>query len=106
MYIYIYGADVVEWSRALDVRPSECDAVYQWCEFKSRRGKNKNLRSHKSNSNTVWFNFQTYTYIYIKKSNEIRMLVHIKEISKKKNKTYFSQHSCTNVFTAVADLQV
>ena len=45
-------------------------------------------------------------YIYIKKSNEIRMLVHIKEISKKKNKTDFSQHSCTNVFTAVADLQV
>ncbi|CAB9543420.1 hypothetical protein BROOK1789C_931, partial [Bathymodiolus brooksi thiotrophic gill symbiont] len=43
---------------------------------------------------------------YIKKSNEIRMLVHIKEISKKKNKTDFSQHSCTNVFTAVADLQV
>ena len=34
------------------------------------------------------------------------MLVHIKEISKKKNKTDFSQHSCTNVFTAVADLQV
>ena len=47
-----------------------------------------------------------YIYIYIKKSNEIRMLVHIKEISEKKNKTYFSQHSCTNVFTAVADLQV
>ena len=34
------------------------------------------------------------------------MLVHIKEIIKKKNKTDFSQHSCTNVFTAVADLQV
>ena len=44
--------------------------------------------------------------IYIKKSNDIRMLVHIKEISKKKNKTDFSQHSCTNVFTAVADVQV
>ena len=35
-------------------------AVYQWCEFKSRRGKNKNLTALKSNSNTVWFNFQTY----------------------------------------------
>ena len=35
------------------------------------------------------------------------MLVHIKEIiKKKKNKMDFSQHSCTNVFTAVADLQV
>jgi hypothetical protein len=38
-------------------------AVYQWCEFKSRRGKNKNLTAQKSNSNTVWFNFQTYIYI-------------------------------------------
>ena len=28
--------------------------------FKSRRGKNKNLTALKSNSNTVWFNFQTY----------------------------------------------
>jgi len=33
--------------------------VYQWCEFKSRRGKNTNLTAQKSNSNTVWFNFQT-----------------------------------------------
>ena len=40
-------------------------AVYQWCEFKSRRGKNKHLTALKSNSNTVWFNFQTYIYIYI-----------------------------------------
>ena len=33
--------------------------------------------------------------------------IYIKEISKeKKNKTDFSQHSRTNVFTAVADLQV
>ena len=35
-------------------------AVYQWCGFKSRRGKKKNLTALKSNSNTVWFNFQTY----------------------------------------------
>ena len=29
-------------------------------------GKNKNLTALKSNSNTVWFNFQTYMdYIYI-----------------------------------------
>jgi hypothetical protein len=39
--------------------------VYQWCEFKSRRGKNKNLTAQKSNSNTVWFNFQTYIYIHV-----------------------------------------
>jgi hypothetical protein len=38
-------------------------AVYQWCGFKSRRGKNNNLTALKSNSNTVWFNFQTYIYI-------------------------------------------
>ena len=35
-------------------------AVYQWCEFKSRRGKNTNLTAQRPNSNTVWFNFQTY----------------------------------------------
>jgi hypothetical protein len=28
--------------------------------YKSRRGKNTNLTALKSNSNTVWFNFQTY----------------------------------------------
>jgi hypothetical protein len=39
--------------------------VYQWCGFKSRGGKNKNLSALKSNSNTVWFNFQTYIYISI-----------------------------------------
>jgi hypothetical protein len=39
--------------------------VYQWCEVKSRRGKNKNLTAQKSNSNTVWFNFQTYIDIDI-----------------------------------------
>ena len=50
------------WSRALDVRLSEWCCVYQWCGFKSRRGKNKNLTALKSNSNTVWFNFQTYIY--------------------------------------------
>ena len=36
----------------------------------------------------------------------IDIYIYIKEIIKKKNKTDFSQHSCTNVFTAVADLQV
>ena len=44
--------------------------VYQWCEFKSRRGKNKNLTAQRSNSNTVWFNFQTYIYIYILHGNQ------------------------------------
>jgi hypothetical protein len=35
-------------------------AVYKWCEFKSRRAKSNNLTAQKCNSNTVWFNFQTY----------------------------------------------
>ena len=35
-------------------------AVHQWCGFKSRRGKNKKLTVLKPNSNTAWFNFQTY----------------------------------------------
>jgi hypothetical protein len=35
-------------------------AVCQWCGFKSRQGKNKKLTALRSNSNTVWFNFQTY----------------------------------------------
>ena len=55
------GVDVVEWSRALDLRLSEwCFAVCQWCGFKSRRGKNKHLKALRSNSNIVMFNFQTY----------------------------------------------
>jgi hypothetical protein len=56
--LYFYKADVVEWSRMIGA------AVYQWCEFKSCRGKNKNLTVQRSNSNTVWFNFQTCIYIY------------------------------------------
>ena len=28
-------------------------------------GRTKNLTALKSNSNTVWFNFQTYIFIYI-----------------------------------------
>ena len=35
-----------------------------WVQIPSRE--EKNLTAQKSNSNTVWFNFQTYIYIYIK----------------------------------------
>ena len=38
--------------------------LWQVGGFKSRRGKNKNLTAQKYNSNTVWFNFQTYIFIY------------------------------------------
>ena len=48
-------------------------AVYQWCGFKSRRGKNKHLTALKSNSNTVWFNFQTYIYIRLKSSQRMNL---------------------------------
>jgi hypothetical protein len=57
------GVDVVEWSRALDVRLSEwCYSVSMvWVQIPSRE--EQNLTGLKSNSNTVWFNFQTYIYI-------------------------------------------
>ena len=46
-----------------------------------------------------------YCIDYIRKIKS-KNNIYIKEIIKKKNKTDFSQHFCTNVFTAVADLQV
>jgi hypothetical protein len=51
---------VVEWSRALDVRLSEwyCSVSMVWVQIPSRE--EQNLTALKSNSNTVWFNFQTY----------------------------------------------
>ena len=54
------GVDVVEWSRALDVRLSErcCSVTMVWVQIPSRE--EQNLTALKSNSNTVWFNFQTY----------------------------------------------
>jgi hypothetical protein len=54
---------VVEWSRALDVRLSEwcCSVSIVWVQIPSRE--EQNLTALKSNSNTVWFNFQTYIYM-------------------------------------------
>ena len=54
------GVDVVEWSRALDVRLSEwcCSVSMVWVQIPSRE--EKKLTALKYNSNTVWFNFQTY----------------------------------------------
>ena len=56
---------MVEWSRALDVRLSEwcCSVSMVWVQIPSRE--EQNLTALKSNSNTVWFNFQTCIYIYI-----------------------------------------
>jgi hypothetical protein len=60
---------VVEWSRALDVRLNEwcCSVSMVWVQIPSRE--EQNLTGLKSNSNTVWFNFQTYIYIYHEKFN-------------------------------------
>ena len=60
MKLLFQGVDVVEWSRALNLRLSEWCCILLMVWFKSRRGKNANLTALKYNSNTVWFNFQTY----------------------------------------------
>ena len=52
---------MVEWSRALDVRRlSEwcCSVSMVWVQIPSRE------EQEFDSSNTVWFNFQTYIYIY------------------------------------------
>jgi hypothetical protein len=51
----LQGVDVVEWSRALDVRLSEwcCSVSMMWVQIQSRE-EQKNLTALKSNSNTVW----------------------------------------------------
>jgi hypothetical protein len=58
--LHFYGADVVEWSRALDIMLSDwcCSVSMVWAQIPSRE--EQNLIAQKSNSNTVWFNFQTY----------------------------------------------
>jgi hypothetical protein len=63
---------VVEWARALDVRLSEwcCSVSVVWVQIPSTE--EQILTALKSNSKTVWFNFQTYIYIYI--SIEIRFI--------------------------------
>jgi hypothetical protein len=58
--LHFYGADVIEWSRALDISLSDwcCSESMVWAQIPSRE--EQNLIAQKSNSNTVWFNFQTY----------------------------------------------
>jgi hypothetical protein len=62
--LHLYGADVIEWSRALDIRLRDwcCSVSMVWAQMPSRE--EQNLIAQKSNSNTVWFNFQTYI-VYI-----------------------------------------
>ena len=61
--LYFYGADVVEWSRAVDKRLSYwcCCISMVWVQIPSR-DEQKCDSSKKYNANTVWFNFQTYIY--------------------------------------------
>ena len=47
--------------------------VYQWWELKSRRGKNKKLTTQRSNSNTFWFNFQTYILFSINLVSQVTL---------------------------------
>ena len=58
--LHFYGADVVEWSWALDIRLSDwcCSVSMVWAQIPSRE--EQILIAQKSNSKTVWFNFQTY----------------------------------------------
>ena len=68
IYIPVVDVDVVEWSRALDVRLSEwcCSVSMVWVQI--RRGKNKNLTALKSNLILTLFGLifrRIYIYIYI-----------------------------------------
>jgi hypothetical protein len=55
-------ADVVKWSRALDIRLSDwcCSVSMVWVQI--RRGKNKHLTAQGSNSNPVWFTNEFYFF--------------------------------------------
>jgi hypothetical protein len=61
-----YGANVVEWSRALDIRLSDwcCSVSMVWAQYPSRE--EHNLTAQKSNCNTVCLIFRRiYTIWYL-----------------------------------------
>jgi hypothetical protein len=64
--LYFYGADVVEWSRVLDIRLGYwcCSISMVWVQIPSR-DEQKCDSSKQYNANTVWFNFQTYIYYLV-----------------------------------------
>ena len=47
-------------------------AVYQWCGFQSRRGKNKNLTALKSNSNTADTNTTQTGYVALRLKSSLQ----------------------------------
>ena len=57
--LHFVGTGVVGWSMALDIRLRDwcCSVSMVWAQFRSRE--EQNLTAQESNSNTVWFNFQT-----------------------------------------------
>ena len=59
--LHIYGADVVDWSRAIDIRLSDyfCSASMVWGQIQSREEHTFDS-SKQSNANNLWFNYQTY----------------------------------------------
>jgi hypothetical protein len=58
--LHFYQADVLEWSRALDIKLSDwyCSVSMVWAQIPSRE--EQNLTAQTSNSNTAWINFQMY----------------------------------------------
>ena len=58
--LHFHWAHVVEWSMVLYIRLSDwcCCVSMVWAQISSRE--EQNLTAQQSNSNTVWFNFQTY----------------------------------------------
>jgi hypothetical protein len=58
--LHLYGADVVELCRALDLSLSDwcCSVSMVWVQIPSRG--EKHLTAQKYNSNTVWYHFQMY----------------------------------------------
>ena len=64
--LHFYGADVVEWSRAIDIRLSDyfCSASMVWGQIPSREEHTFDS-SNKSNANSVLFTFQTYIWYLV-----------------------------------------
>jgi hypothetical protein len=63
--LHFDGADVVGWSRLLDIRLRDwcCSLSMVWAQITSR--KEQNLTAQESNSNTVWLNFETYIWYLV-----------------------------------------
>jgi hypothetical protein len=72
--LYFNIAVVLEWSRALDIRLSDwcCSVSIVWVQI--RRGKKTNMTAQRPNSNTVWFNFQTYIIFSINLVSQVILI--------------------------------